>query len=56
MKAGSPYWTEIQTFDATGKPVQGLPEEDDYFKMILPRSLLEAKPKSLAINWIDFYR
>jgi len=53
---GDPYWTEIKAFDASGKPVQGLPAEGGYFEMVLPRALFEAKPKSLIIDWIDFYR
>ena len=53
---GSAYWTEIQTFDAKGKPVQGLPEEGGYFEIQLPAAFFEAKPKSLTIGWIDFYR
>jgi len=56
VEEDSPYWTEIGAFDATGKPVQGLPEEGGYFEMLLPRALFQTKPKSLAIGWIDFYR
>ena len=51
-----PYWSEIRTFDANGKPVQGLPGEGGYFEMVLPQALFEARPKSLTIDWIDFYR
>ena len=53
---GDPYWTEIRAFDAKGGPVQGLPGEGGYFEMVLPQVFFEAKPKSLTIDWIDFYR
>ena len=56
VEEGSPYGTEIKAFDSKGKPVQGLPEEGGYFEMVLPEALFEAKPKSLTIGWIDFYR
>jgi len=52
----SPFRTEIRAFDAAGKPIEGLPGEGGYFEMILPRALFEAKPQSLCIGWIDFYR
>ncbi|MFH1265436.1 MAG: ThuA domain-containing protein [Planctomycetota bacterium] len=55
-KKGSPYWTEIRAFDGKGKPVQGLPEEGGYFEIELPAALFTSKPKSLTIDWIDFYR
>ncbi len=54
VEKGSPYWTEIQAFDASGRPVAGLPEGAGYFEMALPQALLEAR--SLTISWIDFYR
>jgi SAM-dependent methyltransferase len=56
VEQGSPYWTEISVFGADGEPVQGLPGKGGYFEMALPKSLFEAKPKSLIIAWIDFYR
>jgi len=56
VEQGSPYWTEIRAFDAKGKPVEGLPGERGYFEIVLPPPLFEAKPKSLTIGWIDFYR
>ena len=54
LEKGSPYWADIQAFDANGNPIEGLPEGTGYFEMALPPALLEAK--SLTISWIDFYR
>ena len=53
---GDLSWTEIGAFDANGKSVRGLPEEGGYFEIDLPVAFFEAKPKSLTIDWIDFYR
>ena len=52
----SRYWTEIKTFDARKRSVQELPEGGGYFEMVLPQALFEARPQSLSIDWIDFYR
>ena len=56
VEEGGPYWTEIKMFDSNGKQVQRWPGEGGYFEMIVPQRLLVAQPKSLAIDWIDFYR
>lgn len=54
--SGSPYWTEIRLISKDGKPTNGVPSDDGYFEMQLPGALLEGNPKSITINWIDFYR
>ena len=56
LDSRSPYWMEIHLIDKDGKPTNGLPLDDGYFEMQLPRTLLEGNPKSITINWIDFYR
>lgn len=52
----SQYWTEIRLIGKDGKPTKGAPSDDGYFEMQLPGALLEGNPKSITINWIDFYR
>ncbi|MFO1004096.1 MAG: hypothetical protein U0936_27580 [Planctomycetaceae bacterium] len=54
--SGSPYWTEIRLISKDGKPIKGVPLDDGYFEMQLPGALFEGNPKSITINWIDFYR
>ena len=54
--SSSPYWTEIRLISKDEKPVKGVPSDDGYFEMQLPGALLEGNPKSITINWIDFYR
>ena len=56
VETNDPYWTKIRAFDANGQSVRGLPEEGGYFEIDLPVELFESKPKSLTIDWIDFYR
>ena len=56
LESGSPYWMEIRLIGKDGKPVKGVPSDDRYIEMQLPGALLEGNPKSITINWIDFYR
>jgi SAM-dependent methyltransferase len=48
--------TKIGVFDSDGNAIAGLPEEGGYFELVLPAVLLEGQPKSLTVQWIDFYR
>jgi hypothetical protein len=52
----SPFWTAIRIVGSNGKPAKELPLKDGYFEMALPRAFFEANPKSITLNWIDFYR
>ena len=56
LDAKSPYWTEIRMFGDDGKPTTSIPLKDGYFEIHLPKALLEDNPKSITVNWIDFYR
>jgi hypothetical protein len=56
MKGERDAGSEIKVLDAAGKPVKGLPGRDGCFEITLPNALLESRPKSLDLNWIDFYR
>ena len=51
-----PYWMEIRMVGADGKPVKTIPLKDGYFEMQFPKALLGDNPKSITLNWIDFYR
>ena len=52
----SPFWTDIRIVGGDGKPAQELPLKDGYFEVALPRAFFEGNPKSITVNWIDFYR
>jgi hypothetical protein len=52
----SPFWMEIRILGSDGKPAKKLPLKKGYFEIILPRAVFEGSPKSITLNWIDFYR
>ena len=52
----SPFWMDIRILTGEGKPAKELPLKDGYFEMALPRAFFEGNPKSITLNWIDFYR
>jgi len=52
----SPFWMEIHMVGVDGKPAKELPLTDGYFEMTLPKAFFEGSPKSITLNWIDFYR
>ena len=47
---------DIRIVGGDGRPAQELPLKDGYFEMTLPRAFFEGNPKSITLNWIDFYR
>ena len=56
LDSKSPYWMEIRILDGDGKPTKALPLKTGYIEMQLPKKLFEVNPKSIALEWIDFYR
>ncbi len=52
----SPFWTDIRIVGGDGKPAKEFPLKDGYFEVALPRVFFEGNPKSITLNWIDFYR
>jgi hypothetical protein len=56
LDAKSPYWMEIRMIGSDGKPAKAIPLKDGYFEMALPEALIERNPRSITVNWIDFYR
>ena len=56
LDSKSPYWLEIRRFDHDGKQAATIPLKDGYFEFQLPTALFEDNPKSITVNWIDFYR
>ena len=56
LDSGSPYWMEIRMLGDDGKPTTSIPLKDGYFEIQLPKALFEDNPKSITVNWIDFYR
>ncbi len=56
LNSKHPYWMQIRLIGKDGEPVETIPLKDGYFEMRLPKSLFEDNPKSITLNWIDFYR
>ncbi len=56
LDAKSPYWAEIRMFGDDEKPTTSIPLKDGYFEIKLPQALFEDNPKSITVDWIDFYR
>ncbi|MEI8018837.1 MAG: hypothetical protein WCH39_11610 [Schlesneria sp.] len=52
----SPYWMEIGMVGDDGKPLKTIPLKNGHFQIQLPKACFEDNPKSITINWIDFYR
>ena len=52
----SPFWTVIRILTRDGKPAKDILLKDGYFEMALPKAFFEGDPKSITVNWIDFYR
>ncbi len=55
LDRNSPFWMEIRAVDRNGKVVD-TPVKDGYFEMMLPRAFFADNPRSITVNWIDFYR
>ena len=56
LDAKSPYWMEVRIVGGDGKQAKEIPLKGGYFEMPLPKALFEGNPKSITVNWIDFYR
>ena len=56
LNSKSPYWMEIRMIGNDGKPSKVIPLKDGYFEMQLPKAFFKGNPKSIMVNWIDFYR
>lgn len=52
----SPFWADIRIVGGDGKPAKEIPLKDGYFEMTLPQAFFDNNPKSITLNWIDFYR
>ena len=52
----SPFRMDIRILTGDGKPAKELPLKDGYFEIALPKAFFEGNPKSITLNWIDFYR
>jgi hypothetical protein len=56
VDAKSPYWLDVRILGGDGQPAKEFPLQDGYFEIALPQAFFEDNPKSITVNWIDFYR
>ncbi len=56
LDSTSPHWMAIRMIGNDGKPAKDIPLKDGFFEMQLPKAFFEDNPKSITVNWIDFYR
>ncbi len=56
LNSKSLYWMELRIVDGDGQPTKVIPLKDGYIEMQLPKMLIEGNPKSIKLDWIDFYR
>ena len=56
LDSQNPLWMAIRMVGSDGKPAKDIPLKDGFFEMQLPKVLFEDNPKSITVNWIDFYR
>lgn len=56
LDAKSSLWMEIRMVGDDGKPTEAIPLKDGYFEMQLPKVFFEGNPRTITMNWIDFYR
>ena len=52
---GNRYWMNIEAFDKSGKPAAGVPLQDGWFEITLPKAILD-EGNRVRLGWIDFYR
>ncbi len=49
-------WMKLRSYGSDGKASNSIPLKDGYFEFELPKAFLEEYPKSITIQWIDFFR
>jgi hypothetical protein len=56
LDAKSPCWIEIKMVSSDGITAKTIPLKAGYFDLQLPKAFFVGNPKSITLNWIDFYR
>lgn len=52
----SAYFLDFKMVGKDGKAATAIPNRDGYFEFRLPRPMFEGNPKSVTLEWVDFYR
>lgn len=56
LDSKSPHWMDIRILGGDGAPAKEIPLKGGCFEMKLPGAFFDGNPKSITLNWIDFYR
>ena len=56
LAADDPRRLAIRVLGKDGKAAAGVPLDGGHFEVTLPAAFLRDNPKSLTVEWIDFYR
>ena len=56
LAADDPLRLAIRAIDKGGKPAAGIPLDGGHFEVTLPAAFFKDNPKSITLEWIDFYR
>lgn len=56
LEADDPLRLAVRVRDKDGKPAAGLPPDGGHVEVTLPAAFLTDNPKSLTVEWVDFYR
>lgn len=56
LAADDPRRLAVRALGKDGRAAAGLPPDGGHFEVTLPPALLRDNPKSLTVEWIDFYR
>jgi hypothetical protein len=56
LDARSPFWMDVRILSADGKQAKEIPLKEGYFEMQLPKAMFDGNPKTITVDWIDFFR
>ncbi len=51
-----PWRVKVRAVDAQGRPATKVPLEDGLLEVEFPEAMLRENPRSITLEWIDFYR
>lgn len=56
LDSKSSLWIGLRILGSDAKEAKKLPLKDGHFEITLPNAFFDGNPKSITLNWIDFYR
>lgn len=56
MSDESRYWLELKVVNEKAEKDLIVPLDAGYFEVIIPAAIFDSAPKSISVEWVDFYR